>query len=974
MSDRYWGSIMTEASASEAEKPWVRTDEYVSGVTNWKNTSKASICACLLALSPVGAALAQTTGSSSSSGDNGYVAPAAASGDAGASASGVAPAAPAAAAPAAASASASSSSAAVSAPTTNLGNVAVTGTAIARTDAATSLPVTVYKASDLRKQGITSTPQLLQQLAGNDSSSGPGFGTGAQNTGGASFADLRGLGPNKTLILLNGRRLAVNGLFGNGSGTDLNSIPFAAIDRVEVLRSGASALYGTDAVGGVINFITKKNLQGGDVSLQETLPTRSGGGNGTTLSATFGKGDLDKDGWNIMGTLEYRRQQAVNANDRSFVTPLDPRIDAVSSFTYPGQYVANPNYNPTAPGCNVHGEVSIGDSVSCRENYTALGANVVDRSNEPSAYLRGAYKINDNNKVSLSYLWTRNTNYTLSAPSPTVGNFGSSVAISPSSPYYPGNGVVPLPTTAAEGAGSFDPTQPAQLRYRAVPLGPRIARNVNQSQRAVMAFTGRFLGGFHYDTALNFDQSTTTQNLVSGFFNQAYGANSFQTAVNDGSFNPFTSNPTPAQLAKLRSLETTGELDQYRTRAYIWDGKVDHELGNWFGAGQAALALGAQYRHETLSEYVNGSVAERATSEGIEATQINKKRDVESVFGELNIPLLKNLSLDAQARFDNYSDVGTTTNPKVSLRYQPFKMLVLRAHYAEGFHAPTLYDLYQPPSVTNSSGGLNDPLRCPGGTPIAGANASVSCNQQFNEQIGGNKNLQPETSQSWGAGFVLQPIKYVSLSADFWHIRITNLISVPPDDYIFSHYSKYANEFHRNGSGGPINYISDLNQNLGAITTSGEDVDLKFNLPTDTGDYTLALTGTYTNYFEQQVVPGGKFISNVGRYANDQVEFRWKHNITLGWSKGPWALAVVNHYESGYRDSGGDRQVHPFITWDTYGSYSFHDGVQITLGSDNVFDKNPPFSVQTYAGNSGYDARYASGLGRTVYGRLSYDF
>lgn len=967
--------------------------EYVS--FDWARASKASICAFMLAFAPLSGALAQNNDNA----DNGQAAPVAPAAPASDEDSGnadsaettpaaAAPAAPAAASdegnsedsatasaaatPAAATAEPSSANAnanAAASQTTNLGNMTVTGTALSRTDTETSLQVSSYDADELRDQGVTSTPQLMQRVVGNDTSSGPGLSTGAQVTGGASFADLRGLGPNKTLILLNGRRLAVNGLQGNGTATDLNSIPFSAIKRVEVLRSGASALYGTDAVGGVINFITKKDIQGGNLSLKESVPTRDGGGNQTTLSATFGKGDFQKDGWNIMGTLEYRRQEPVSANDRSFVTPLDPRINAVSGFTYPGQYVQNGDYNATAPGCGVHGEVPFNDT-QCRENYTALGAKVVNKSNEPSAYVRGAYKFNDKNKASLSYLWTRNENYVVSAPSPSVGPENLGIPIHPSSPYYPGKNGIPTPDDFSEG-------DDALLRWRAAPLGPRVTRNVNQTQRAVLNFTGRFLDGFHYDTAFSFNQSTTKQHYVRGYFNQNVGDNSFLHAVNNGDYNPFDSNPSQQQRDYLQGLQTTGLGAKYRTRAYVWDGKLDHDVGNWFGSGQSQLALGSQYRHETLEEFVDDGIARRAPSTGVTGVQTNQDRDVESVYGELNVPLLETLSVDAQARYDNYSDVGDTLNPKISMRYQPVDQLLLRAHYSEGFHAPTLYDLYQPAVRTNTSGGLNDPVRCPGGSPISGASDALDCDKQFTSRQGGNSDLSPEKSESWGAGFVLQPIKYLSMSVDFWHIRLKDIVGVPPDSYLFSNYDQYSDRFHRGSSDngpGPIRYVEDGNENLGAITTSGEDINVNFKLPTNTGTYTLTVNGTYTNSFRQQNVPGAEFVKNVGVFANDSVIFDWRHNITLGWSKGPWGFGVVNHYKTGYKDSGGDRDVDDYMTWDMYGSYAFKSGLKITLGSQNISDEDPPFSVQQYAGNSGYDARYASGLGRTVYGQLSYDF
>ncbi|RJS94752.1 TonB-dependent receptor [Salinisphaera sp. Q1T1-3] len=953
---------------------------------NWKGASKASICAFMLAFAPLTASWAQTTDSAD---DADYVAPAAPAADdsdgdiapaAPAAAEPAAPAAPAAAAAAPAAAASTGAAAAVpsSSQTTQLGDIAVTGSALSGADKADALPVTSYSADELREQGITSTPQILNQISSSSSSSGPGLSTGSQVTGGASFADLRGLGPNKTLILLNGRRLATNSLEGNGAATDLNTIPFAAIDHIEVLRDSASALYGTDAIGGVINFITKKNLQGGGVDLQYTAPTRAGGGDSQTLSATFGKGDLNKDGWNVLGTISYQRASAIDANTRDFVTPLNPRIRSTSSNTFPGNYAQGGIFANPQPGCDTPG--ALPDTIfggsgsgSCRENYTALGAQVQQRYDQPSFFGDAQYKINDNNKVDLSYLYSKKTTYSVSAPAPTSGQ----ISVQPGTPFYPGNGIVPAPT-AAQGGADFDPNDPVSLYYRSNPLGQRVNRSENENHRVVLNFTGRFLKDYHYDTAFSYNQSSTDYYLQSGEFNQYIGDDSLEDAINNGQFNPFDPNLSQSERAALASTETTGDLESGKTRAYVWDGKVDRDIGDWFGAGQSALALGAQYRHETLDVSVDSYLAPRAPSSGLSANKISEDRDVESVFGELNVPLPFNVELDAQGRYDNYSDVGDTLNPKVSLRWQPIDQLTLRASYAEGFHAPTLFDLYQPLANTYSEGGLDDPILCPGGTAdsAAGGSQTRDCDTQFQEAQGGNQNLKPEKSKSWSAGFVLTPIKYVTLTADFWAVELSQQIGVASGSYALARPDQFP--VTRNDDGA-IDYFVNQNQNLGKTQTNGEDIQLQAYYPSDLGTFTLQMQGTYTNKYDFQNVKGGQYYNNVSEFssASNQVIFRWKHTVTLGWNKGPYALGVVNHYSSGYRDSTvypGHYGVHDYVTWDTYGSYRFDNGLQFTVGANNVFDVDPVYSTQTYAGQAGYDARYADGVGRTVYGRLSYKF
>jgi iron complex outermembrane recepter protein len=187
-----------------------------------------------------------------------------------------------------------------------LQRVEITGSAIKRVDAETALPVTVLKVEELRQQGYTTVEGILGSIAGNQTAQGTSGAVGAV-TGGAAFANFRGLGANKTLVLLNGRRIANQAVGGSGdsSAPDLNTIPLAAIDRIEVLRDGASALYGTDAIGGVINFITKKDYKGVELNAQYTAP-KSPGGKSYEVSGGFGKGDLTEDKWNVFGFIDYQ--------------------------------------------------------------------------------------------------------------------------------------------------------------------------------------------------------------------------------------------------------------------------------------------------------------------------------------------------------------------------------------------------------------------------------------------------------------------------------------------------------------------------------------------------------------------------------------------------------------------------------------------------------------------------------------------
>lgn len=219
------------------------------------------------------------------------------------------------------SAAAAEEQAPVDPPTVQLQRIEVTGSAIRRVDAETAVPISVLRAEELRQQGVTSTEELIGRLSGNQGVYNSSRSVGSA-TGGASFADLRGIGANKTLVLLNGRRLANNAI--DGSAVDLNTIPFAAIDRVEVLRDGASALYGTDAIGGVINFITRKSLNEGRFDSGYASPTHDGGGNQRNVSASWGFGEQEEDRFNVFAVANYDKQERLGAKDRGYTYNYQP--------------------------------------------------------------------------------------------------------------------------------------------------------------------------------------------------------------------------------------------------------------------------------------------------------------------------------------------------------------------------------------------------------------------------------------------------------------------------------------------------------------------------------------------------------------------------------------------------------------------------------------------------------------------------
>ncbi|WP_162985368.1 TonB-dependent receptor plug domain-containing protein, partial [Pseudomonas aeruginosa] len=334
------------------------------------------------------------------------------------------------------SAAAAEGQAPVDPPTVQLQRIEVTGSAIRRVDAETAVPISVLRAEELRQQGVTSTEELIGRLSGNQGVYNSSRSVGSA-TGGASFADLRGIGANKTLVLLNGRRLANNAI--DGSAVDLNTIPFAAIDRVEVLRDGASALYGTDAIGGVINFITRKSLNEGRVDSGYASPTQDGGGNQRNVSASWGFGELEEDRFNVFAVANYDKQERLGAKDRGYTYNYQPGrgLDYSSGTAFPGNWSQGANAsNPLAAG-GCKGADLIPRNGICRQSLWRY-LDLVPETEKTSVFSRATGKLADEHNVSLEYFWSRNDNATQVGPGTLTG-----LQIDPGTAFYPGNGITP---------------------------------------------------------------------------------------------------------------------------------------------------------------------------------------------------------------------------------------------------------------------------------------------------------------------------------------------------------------------------------------------------------------------------------------------------------------------------------------------------------------------------------------------------
>lgn len=848
-----------------------------------------------------------------------------------------------------------------------LQRVDITGSSIRRLAAETALPLTSIRAEDFARQGLSTAQQVLNSIPMNQTSVSSAQSVGA-GTGGQSQADLRALGGQRTLVLLNGRRVAQHPILGDS--VDLNVIPLSALDRVEVLRDGASAVYGSDAIGGVVNFITRRQVKGGAVTVEAYQPEASGGGAERRLNLSGGFGDLATERFNLFGVMDLHRQQALPATARAFsATGVIPSrgVSQTSGTPFPANFFSdngisgNPGF---ASGCLPPASIpNVGGTPTCRYDFTREVDNI-PRTRQESYLGRFSYRPTPDHTLAVEALHARSTNEARVAPPPLAG---IGLIMHSSSPWYPG-GSGGVPAVAGLGGEDLD------ISWRPLVTGRRIDYSTSSADRVVLSADG-VLAGWDYSTGLSHSISKAASAFAGGYVVDQR----IVEGVGSGLLNPFGEQSAQG-LAYLGESLLLGEYLNARMRASAFDARASRELYQLPGGG-LGFALGVEARKEKAAYRINRALASQASSSGFaDAQDQTGERRIYAVFAELNAPLLKALELNAAARYDHYSDVGHSFTPKLSARYQPVAPLLLRASWNRGFRAPTLFDIHGPQTVTNSSDPWNDPLLCPGGVPAPGANPNLSCDQQQNIRQGGNPDVRPERSKTYSAGLVFEPVRALTLSLDYWQIQLRDQISALAEQTVFNDYARYQSLFSYNAAGTRLDYVSLITNNLGEVRTSGVDASVLWRAPRGRyGTLALQVDGTWVRKYDYQNERGGAFTENLGRYADASPVFRWRHNASLQWSMGPWGATLSNRHMSGYTDQNAVEQqfynrVKAYSTWSLSASYTGWRGVDVTLGVRNLLDEEPPYTNQSTTFQQGYDPRYTDPLGRTWYARVTYTF
>jgi iron complex outermembrane receptor protein len=893
----------------------------------------------------------------------------------------------------------------------DLAEIVVTGTSIKGLDAETALPVTVLRAEDIARTGATSAEDLFRYISSASSSGSTvqAQATGNQ-TGSISTISLRGLTSARTLILINGLRSAPYG--GGSTGTagnsvDISSIPVAAIERVEILEDGASAIYGSDAIAGVVNFILKDNFQGVDTSIYGGAPTRSGGGTEQQGNFFGGIGDLKTDRYNINLGLSFDHTQEILGASRPFATRYSPQYgnDVTSSFAFPANiavFPAPPKGSPTtinpAVGACAPSLNDVNYPAQCRFDNSAYDSLQPDVK-RGNGLLNAHYQLTDTTQlyaeasfaqvetltqvqpVPLSYqnpllpgnpflayqanlLATQYPTYHNPAITPTAAAF----LLPPTSPYYP------TAFAAANGMAGL----PLNLIYRDFANGPRVEEDTSDTTRAVGGWKGNLLG-WDFDTSILYSQVKVKEDLKSGF--PLYSE--IMPILDSGIINPFGPTTDPSALAAAQGAEFVGQDWSSETSLTSLSGHASRAFFDLPG-GPFSGAVGAEVRRETFIYDPSGPIQTGdITGEGGNQLPENAARSVESAYIEVNMPIVHSLDADAAVRYDHYQNVGSTVNPKGSLKFQPFDWWLLRTSVGSGFRAPSLTDLYAAQATSVTSNGTRDPIKCPTFDPN-----NPACSFQFTTVTGGNPNLKPEKSTTITFGTVFQPTKNLTLGLDtFWiYLRDTIVVGGLPVSVILQNAAsatQFASLITRDANGNIV-FISQTNANLFRTNVSGTDVDFKYAF--DIGDYgriSFLLDGTYYYKFSDQN-PDGSWTGQIDKGISTEpgVISRWRHTASLVYSIGPWDTSLIEHFQKRYHDAasditGANRFVGSYDTLDGQLSYHMNNAWTFTAGIINIGNTAPPYANYASSANNfvgGYDLSYGDPRGRFIYGRVGFQF
>lgn len=781
-----------------------------------------------------------------------------------------------------------------------LDKVEVTGTHIKRTDIEGTSPVLVIDREKIDQTGSTTLSELLRRLPINygdtyDDVFFQGFAPGS------SGMSLRGLGQQNTLILLNGQRLANYGFAQDikNSFVDLSSIPLSAIERVEILKDGASAIYGSDAIAGVVNIILRKDYEGSEIALTYG-GTSEGDGNETILNLISG---WNTEKSNLTLVFDYLHRSSISRADRDFSKSADHTTQGGDDF----RSIAN-------PVANVFDPFVAGDFVG----------------------FFGVYDFNPHmTLVPETERFGAIANYTLEL-NPELLLFAE-IGYSQVNTDFE-QAPTPLFDEILVGAGQAFNTYGVDVftLWRMDEWGKRLTQTQTNNELVVLGLEG-IVQDWDWKATANFNQNKTVldgQNYVS--------VSALQTAVDNDLINPFgtSANSLAAIDATKATIQRTGISELYGADV-ITTGEITQT-----DAGPLSLAMGIGWRHESLEDTPD-SLTEQGDVVGVAGTSTSGDRDIGSIFAEFSIPVIETVEMQLAVRYEDYSDFGNATSPKVGLRYQPTRNWLLRGSWGQGFRAPTLPELHLGPLTFFDSVIYN----------AAPADAIVN--------VEGNPNLDPTDSESWFLGALWEPVESFTIQLDYWNYIIENAIDQDPQ-YTVDNFPGRVTEIFPG-----LVAIDSTFFNIANIETDGLDFDIRYRWDVaGAGTFTVGALATYLLSFDRQKYAGQPWEDLRGTYRYPD----WRATIPFTWNRQVYGASLIANYIDSYDDTvnsaNPDNKVDSLLTWDAQFVYTGFRKTTITLGVKNITDEDPPFANEEV----GYDFATHDPRGRFLYGTFAYKF
>ncbi|HUH30982.1 MAG TPA: TonB-dependent receptor [Rhodanobacter sp.] len=903
--------------------------------------------------------------------------------------------------------------------------VVVTGSLIRRVDTETASPVVTLDRATITNSGKPVLGDVLQQMpsisgnATNPANNSNGGGVASpllEAGGGASRVSLRGLGINRTLVLVNGQRMA---------NADINLIPPDMIERVDVLAEGASTVYGSDAIGGVVNFILRKDYKGVQFSLNDGI---SSNGDAQRRGFTLSAGAVGEN-YSIAGGLDYNKYDPVLGSRRKFskqqlYLSSGAVIEAGSSsiptgrITVPAsvanQYGCTINSSGTAQVTLAQGDGSSLGDYRCRlgsDTYNYAALNYIQTAQKrTNAFVLGTYKLTDNITAFVDAFYNQTKSSGQDAPSPVGSGDG---LIIPSS-----NPINPFGVTFSQNPIPGDPNSGFGFQTRLTGAGTRVHSYKTDTGQINTGLRGNFGqdSSWIWDGSVNYSHTKRDQRDTNEVDIPA-----LQAAVDNGA-NIFNQGD-PAVGALLRAgVQTPVYVMTQATKQAQFDASGDL----WaLPAGTMQLSAGALYRQQSL----NYTVSPFAVLDPVTTTcQILQEAcgspgrgsfNVKELYAETLIPLLADqpwaysLNLNLGIRTSDYSTTGTTTNKKIAIEWRPIADLLVRGTISEVFRAPNLNELYDGRTLVQPT--LNDPcvrltaaelaqhpVACQFVPPNWPGNSPAQVNTFYSGAATVGASLKPEQGKSIDIGLVYDPdwIPGLSTSVDFWHIYLSNTLTAIQGDTVVSSCfnntnSPYCSFIHREDNTsrqpGQVFLINTPVVNLGNLSTTGIDYTLRYKIPhfnlgsMDPGNFRAGLSTSYTSTYKNNATPGepgAKTINYAGTYSQQFGNIsRWRGTATLNWDKGNWSAQWQSRYIHRLTALNVDAAISGVnipmasVLYHSiqlgYAVPSIH--TRFDIGVDNLSNKLPPLVYQN-SGNYNVDTATYDVLGRYYWARATIKF